>query len=199
MKHLLILTAIVFLSCKEKETEKTIVEIAAEVTEVAAISGKNLPDKIVNNSEGYKDRDETTVQNSSYLKSYLYKGALNGNIKISLYLTAHENPCGGGMDAPSYNAMYKYDNQEKWMLLNVNTDLYRTQFCMVEDWFTGTLFLTKNGYMLNGKWISPDTKKQFYVELEDQLLDNTLEFDKAVIQNLDVILFDDLLFYKNDC
>jgi hypothetical protein len=214
MKYFLIIIAIVILSCKEKYTNK--MDSAIGATEVAQsilnqnhgverasdvkvvmIYEKNLPDQIIEDSKGNKNSGNAVE--SGYLKSYLYKGTLDGKHKISLYLTAHENPCGGGMDAPSFKGMYTYNNQDQWILLHITTDVYRSKFCMVEDWFTGTLFLTKKEDKLTGKWISPNVDKQFNVELENQLLDKKLEFDKEVIKNLDRILFDNLLYRKNDC
>ena len=137
-------------------------------------------------------KSDITVEKKFTLKSNLYKGTLNGNIKIWLYLNEQEHPCGGEMTV--LNAMYKYDNQDKWILLNVTVDKQKKNYCMVEDNFTGALFLEENENYFNGYWISPDTKKQFKVELEKQKPDKT-----STIEQLNEILFDDLLYNKNDC
>jgi hypothetical protein len=130
-------------------------------------------------------------------RTVLYKGTLNGTIGITLYLNEQEHPCGG--NATIINAMYKYDNQEKWILLNVTTDQTKIKYCMVEDRFTGVLLLEESEDSFNGSWISPDSKKQFKVELESVRVKMGSEFDETVIEKLDNILFDELLFNKNDC
>ena len=140
---------------------------------------------------------EETILNTGYINSNLYKGVLNETIKITLYITEHENPCGG--EATFFNAMYKYDNQDKWILLDITTDRQKKNYCMVENNFTGTLFLNKNKNNFNGYWISPDVTKQYKLELEHQLLDTKFAADDTIIEQLDNILFDDLIFNKNDC
>lgn len=135
----------------------------------------------------YKNIDN----NSSLAKGSLYQGTLNGNIKIWLYLHEQGSPCGG--DATVINAMYKYDNQDKWILLSVATDKQKKNYCMVEDNFTGTLFIEKEGKFFKGYWISPDTEKKFKAELEKVSLEG------LTFEELDEILFDDLIYNKNDC
>jgi hypothetical protein len=139
-----------------------------------------------------KTNSETIAEKNKNLKSNLYKGKLNGSIKIWLYLNEQEHPCGGEMTV--LNAMYKYDNQDKWILLNVTVDKQKKKYCLVEDNFTGAMFLEENGNYFNGHWISPDAKKQFKVILERLKLDET-----STIEQLEEILFDDLLYNKNDC
>lgn len=131
-----------------------------------------------------------TKSSSDFIRTTLYKGTLNGNISIQLYLNEQESPCGGNKTI--LNAMYKYENQEKWILLSVTSDL-KKKYCFVEDNFTGVIFLEESGTNLNGKWISPNTKKQFKVILEK------VEANKSTIEKLNDILFDDLLYNKNDC
>ncbi|MCG8183456.1 hypothetical protein [Tenacibaculum piscium] len=121
----------------------------------------------------------------------LYKGTLNGSIKITLYINEQEHPCGGNLTI--LNAMYKYDNQKKWILLNITTDKQNKKYAMVEDNFSGALFLQKQNNSFYGTWISPNTKKQFKVILEKTILDETSS------EKLEAILFDDLLYNKNDC
>jgi hypothetical protein len=190
MKIIFTALIIISLSCEaqtNKLTNKAInnLETAGEAEDAV----RNIDNPDINPENG--------VQSSSYISSTLYKGTLNNNIKISLYIIEQENACGG--DITFFTAMYKYDNQNKWILLEVIPNREKKNFCMVEDFFTGTLFLKKINTNFIGNWISPDTKKQFKVELEDQLLNKQLEFDKAVIETLDEILFDDLLYNKNDC
>ena len=172
MKNILLVLVVIFFSSKDN-------------TSTAADMGV---ERITNTLES---KPEITIDNSLFMKSALYKGALNGTIKIWLYLNEQEHPCGG--DLTILNVMYKYDTQEKWILLNVTTDSQKMKYCMVEDNFSGVLFLEKNDSSLNGKWISPDVTKQFEVVLEKQAI------DKILIEKLDEILFDDLIYSKNDC
>jgi hypothetical protein len=170
MSKLLILIAVLFLNFE---------------TEEKPILSSGLTSKI----------EETTFKfenTTSELPSYtLYKGTLSGETKISLYINEQEHPCGGNLTI--LNAMYKYDHSEKWILLNITTDNQKKNYCMVEDDFTGVLFLEKTGDVLNGNWISPNTKKQYKVELEKVILEETK------IEQLEEILYDDLLYNKNDC
>lgn len=185
MKNLFIIVIILSLSCKDKivSNETKIVEIAANVTE--------SPAKI----EAASAITETIK--SPYIRSTLYKGTLNNSIKISLYMIEQESPCGG--DSTFFTAMYKYNNQDKWILLGVTTNLEKKNFSMVEDGFTGALFLEKTEADFIGFWISPDTKKQFKIVLKNQLLDTKFAKDDTLVNKLDDILFDDLLYNKNDC
>ncbi len=95
--------------------------------------------------------------------------------------------------------MYKYDSQNKWILLDVNRDAAKINFCMVEDGFTGALFLEKNGNTLHGYWVNPRATKQFKVELFKQNLDIEAEAGSESKKRLDEILFDELIYAKNDC
>lgn len=124
-------------------------------------------------------------------QEHLYEGTLNGTIPISLFLVEQEHPCGG--DAKIFYAMYKYDRQEKWLLLSITMDQHYQHFCMVEDPFTGVLILSKNDNELNGIWSSPDHSKQYDVALKKVALEVEMN------AQLQEILFDDLLYNKNDC
>ena len=167
MNNLIILITILFLNFETKE--KSIPNSKLEIT----TENKNL---------------ENT---STLMRNILYKGTLNGKTKISLYLNEQEHPCGGEMTL--LNSMYKYDNHKKWLLLNITTDIKKKNYCMVEDNFTGALFLEKDGDYLKGNWVSPDTKQKYKVELKK------VELNKTEIEQLDEILYDDLLYSKNDC
>jgi len=195
MKNVFIITIIVFLSFKAKETKVTAADVA--IVEIAKIIDANPEEPIKHTFYEETVKPGETNQNSGYINSTLYKGTLNGTIKITLYLTEHENPCGGNVTF--FNAMYKYDNQEKWILLNVNTDRDKKNYCMVEDNFTGALFLEKNENNISGHWISPNSKKQYKIKLENQLLDLKFAKDHTIIEQLDDILFDDLIYNANDC
>ncbi len=144
-----------------------------------------------NSGWGYSSVENSNSDSSEFIRTDLYKGTLNGTIKIWLYLKEQEHPCGGNITI--LDAMYKYDNQEKWLLLNVTTDKEKKRYCLVEDNFTGVLFLKRSGDFLNGNWISPNTQKQFKIKLEK------VKLDKATIEKLDETLFDDLIYNKNDC
>ncbi|WP_020526247.1 hypothetical protein [Flexithrix dorotheae] len=172
MKFLLILFAILSLNIKNTDTP-------ISNSEVGIQKGHS------------KSNFEKTSDNSDFIRTTLYKGTLNETVNISLYINEQDHPCGGNLTI--LNAMYKYDNQEKWILLNVTTDKQKKKYCMIEDNFTGSLFLEEDGNFLNGKWISPNTEKQFKIELKK------VELDNSSVENLDEILFDDLLYNKNDC
>jgi len=135
--------------------------------------------------------DDESDDISKNKETILYRGTLNGNLKIQLYMNVQEHPCGGNLKI--INAMYKYDSQKKWLLLSATTDRKKENYCLVEDEFTGVLFLEKKDNSFNGKWLSPNATKQFRVELEK------VEIDETTVEQLNEILFDDLLYNKNDC
>ncbi len=129
-------------------------------------------------------------QNDPIKKSF-YKGTIDYNINIWFYINEQEHPCGGNKTI--INAMYRYDDQDQWILLNVTSDKQKKNFCFVEDNLSGVLFLEKKDNGFIGNWVSPNAHKQFPLELEKvELYDETSE-------RLDEILFDELIFSKNDC
>lgn len=207
MKNIFIVIVLVFLSCKDKEApmknKAALIEVAENSVEIDNEYSKTTSEEELenNNFETTSNEVKTTSEeinaNSDILRKVLYKGTLNETIKISMYLNEEEHPCGGNLTI--LNAMYKYDNQDKWILLDITTDRQKKNYCMVEDGFSGALFLEENEGDFNGNWISIDTKKQFKVELEDQLLDIKFAKDHTIIEELDEILFDDLIYSKNDC
>lgn len=153
---------------------------------------------VIVKKEDPKSEFNSEINDSAVLKrKIVLKGTINKTIKITMYLNEQEHPCGGS--ATVLNAMYKYDNQDKWMLLDVTTDAKKQKYCMVENNFTGVLFLEENKSHFAGHWLSPDTKKQYNVLLENMSNKSNLGFDKKVIEKLDEILFDDLIYNKNDC
>lgn len=172
MKKLLIVCVILSLGFKNKDASITTSEV------------------MVTTEHPQLDFNKTSAT-SQFIRTTLYRGTLNETVNISLYLNEQEHPCGGNLTILS--AMYKYDDQDKWLLLSVTTDALKKKYCLVEDYFTGVLFLEENGSHFNGTWISPNAKKQFKIELE------TVPADKFFIEKLDEILFDDLLYHKNDC
>ncbi len=180
MKNLLIIIVILFLSCTSEDNSRA--NLGLEFVKKTANSDLNSD----LNSEA-----DSEVDSSELIRTVLYKGTMNESIGISLYLKEQGNPCGGRLTM--INGMYKYDTQEKWLLLEVSTDKQKEKYCLVEDNFTGVLFLEENGATFNGSWISPDTKKQFKVEL------NKTELDNETNSKLDEILFDDLIYNKYDC
>lgn len=186
MKKTLIIILLVIFSCKNKETPTK--------SEAGLISFS----EIIETTKNYNPEiiTETIKINDVELRSDLYKGTLNSNIKISLYLKEQEHDCGG---STFFYAMYKYENQDKWILLNVTTNQKQNNYCMIERNFSGVLFLKETSTTLNGKWISPDTSKQFKVELKSEELDIKFAKDHTAIETLDEILFDDLLYNANDC
>ncbi|MEM5564713.1 hypothetical protein WNY78_06340 [Psychroserpens sp. AS72] len=186
MKNLLIIFVLASLSYTNKETTPK--------KEAVSIFNSEI-EKHIENDNCEISRMEFKM-NTDKLKSALFKGTLNGTTKISLYLKEQESACGG---STFFYSMYKYDKQDKWILLDVTTDRQKKNYCMVEDNFSGALFLEYNDNQFNGFWISPSTKKQFKIILEDQLLDIKFAKDHTIIENLNEILFDDLLYNKNDC
>ncbi|MFK7809425.1 MAG: hypothetical protein AB8F74_16595 [Saprospiraceae bacterium] len=176
MKHLVLLITIAFLPFENKDSTSLNSELSSSVGNISF--GSN-PESIDNNTS------------SEFIRAVLFKGTLNEKLEISLYLKEEGHPCGGNMT--TINAMYKYNHQDKWILLSVSTDKQKENYCMVEDNFTGLLLLEENEGFFNGSWISPDAKKQFKIEL------GKVELNKSTAEQLDEILFDDLLYNKNDC
>lgn len=145
-----------------------------------------------------KQETESNVSNNSILKRrIILKGTINNTLKITMYINEQEHPCGG--NSTVINAMYKYDEQGEWMLLNTTRDVKKQRYCMVEDNFTGVLFLEEHNNLFTGQWISPDTKKQYSIVLKNICNASDLECDETVIEKLDETLFDDLIYSKNDC
>ncbi|OUS02829.1 hypothetical protein A9Q86_01915 [Flavobacteriales bacterium 33_180_T64] len=180
MKRTFLVLILLFLSCKKVEASNTIIGSVVKIeTSDTEVNSKEIKTK------------------TSITKASLYKGTLNGTTKITLYINEQKHPCGGNRTI--INAMYKYDNQKKWILLDVTTDLEKNNYCMVENGLTGVLLLGKHENTFSGNWISSNSKKQFKVELENQLLDIKFAKDHTIIEQLDDILFDELLYAKNDC
>lgn len=197
MKTLFIVLIIILFSCKDNiVSSETQPDVASKIAVVEAAL-----DAIENEEHGLETVDETNPENgtinSSYIRSTLYHGTLNDNVKIKMYLKESKNPCGG--DLTFFTGMYKYENQDQWILLEISTDRQKKNYCMVEDGFSGVLFLEETENSLSGKWVSPDTKKQFKVELNGQLLDTKFAKDDTIVEELDNILFDVLIYEKNDC
>ena len=93
----------------------------------------------------------------------LYKGTINGKIKITLYLS--------GLDAGTYAdaiaGSYKYDSKNNYILLNGYRN-NKGNFSLVElstANFTGIFLgnLIKNKIV--GNWISADQKRNYPVDL----------------------------------
>jgi len=152
----------------------------------------NSKNSTTNSIENFENSStELTTSITQVIRTNLYKGTLNGSTPIRLYINEQEQPCGGFNTI--LNVMYKYDSQDKWILLNVSTDREKKNFCMVEDGFTGVLFLEAIDNKLSGHWVSPNTKKQFKVELQK------VDLDAKTKEHLELILFDELIYGKNDC
>ena len=99
-------------------------------------------------------------------KFYLYKGTVDGNMPVTLFLKAEYNGCTA--DA-FYQGMYQYDKKSTWLQV-YPTQNSKNQFALVEYGFSGVLILQQNGKSFNGTWISPDTKRQLKVELKEVAL-----------------------------
>lgn len=98
-------------------------------------------------------------------KNTLYKGTIDGKIAVTFYIKEEENPCIGGL---MYTSMYKYDKTGNWIQLYITQNQKNeNQFILVEQGFSGTMIMKKEGLSFNGLWISPDTKKQLKVDLKE--------------------------------
>ena len=150
MKKIIVI-AILFLSCKDKNDTiinsqpNIVVELAKE--KVNTLQSSDLETTIENNNSN----PDQSIDDSGVLRTVLYQGTLDETIQIQLYLNEQESSCGGNLSILS--AMYKYDHQDKWILLEVTTDSKKEKYCMVEDNFSGVLFLEENLNNFNGKWI----------------------------------------------
>lgn len=175
MKNTLFLIAIIFLSCDNQNP----INLNPELGPLMAQNEYKL------------DAESSNEVSAEISGATLYKGTLGESTVIRLYMSEQEHPCGGNQTI--IDAMYSYDKQEKWILLSVTTDIQKQNYCMVEDHFTGVLFLVANENTFSGTWISPTTERQLKVELHKTKLDNETK------EKLDETLFDDLLYNKNDC
>jgi hypothetical protein len=93
----------------------------------------------------------------------LFKGTINGSIKVTLYLQGLEE----GVNADPLLGAYKYDHRKDFILLNGyhNND---GNVVLVEQFtvnFSGVFMGTINKKTLKGRWISADQKKTYPFEL----------------------------------
>lgn len=126
--------------------------------------------------------------NAQEIGSEVYTGFMNENIPITLYLQAQANECNGEI---YYVGMYQYDGKSNWLQLNISQN-NKMQFVMVEHKFTGVLLLQKSKNNYTGIWISPDSKKQFKVEL-NQVAVPTKEMESFEDT------FEEVNYENNDC
>lgn len=98
------------------------------------------------------------------VKSYLYKGTIDGNTAVTVYIKAENNPCNADL---LYTSMYRYDKSGKWIQLDATQNKKNeNQFVLVEHGFTGVMILKKDSTTFNGLWISSDANKQLKMELK---------------------------------
>ncbi len=117
----------------------------------------------------------------------LFKGIINNKIPITLYLESKENECTSELD---YQGMYKYDNSKDWIQLEI-TKNKKEQFIFTEYNFTGVLILQKSNIGFQGVWISPDTKKQYKVQLKKvKLKELDKQFYKEIKENVNYLNYD---------
>ena len=95
-----IIIAILFLSCKDK---------------IATVENSELATTIENNSSELNIDNHNNA--SDFIRTDVYRGTINGTTKILFYLQEQEHPCGGNLTI--LDAMYKYENQKNWLLLNI--------------------------------------------------------------------------------
>lgn len=126
-------------------------------------------------------------QNTDF--TYLYKGTIDSKIAITLYLHTTTNTCDG---SNRYDAMYKYDNSNKWIQLNVSNNDSEKNFCLVEQNFSGVMILTKMPKTFSGKWINPNGDKQLKVIINLQILSSKTK--KKLEEK-----FEKLNYENNDC
>lgn len=97
------------------------------------------------------------------VKSFLYKGTIDGETAVTFYMKAAENP---HSDSLLYTSMYRLDKSDEWIPLDTTQNKKnKSEFLLVENGFTGVMILNQEQNMLKGLWISPDCKKQLKTEL----------------------------------
>lgn len=110
----------------------------------------------------------------------LYKGTINGNIKITLYLEGLQK----GINADQIFGSYKYDNEKSYILLNGyrNNDGNISLTELSTPNFTGTFLGTLVENEIVGKWISADLKRNLPFNLTEIVpaKDQLNEFQKAI-------------------
>ena len=112
----------------------------------------------------------------------LYKGTINNNIKITLYLQGLDE----GTNADPIIGIYKYDNKKNYILLNGyrnndgNISLVELSTANFSGTFLGTI--TKN--CIVGKWISANQKKNYSFELKEIVAttEQINNFQKAITE-----------------
>jgi hypothetical protein len=103
--------------------------------------------------------------NAQAVKNTLYKGIIDGKIRVTFYIKTEENPCTADL---LYTSMYRYDKSGSWIQLDITQNKKNeNDFVMVEHGFSGVMILRKDGSNFSGLWISSDSKKQLKVELKE--------------------------------
>lgn len=122
--------------------------------------------------------------------SNLYKGTVDGETPITVYIKTEENPCTADL---MFTSMYRYNKSNNWIQLNITQGKKKeNEFVMVEHGFSGVLILQKNGNTFTGLWISPDTKKQLKVDLKEAAM------TKKEIENFEKTM-EKVNYENNDC
>ncbi len=120
--------------------------------------------------------------------SYLYKGKMDSEMDVTLYMQEYGDPCNG---KPVYHGMYKYDGVSKWLALEISTD-DEGNFIMTERPYTGTMLLKKKLDQYIGTWLKPDGTKRLKVEWRQQYLssEEMEEYKKK---------YEELIYSLDDC
>jgi len=111
-----------------------------------------------------------------------YKGTINNNLKITLYLQGFDE----GTNADPIVGAYKYDSKKDYILLNGyrnndgNISLVELSTANFSGTFLGTL--TKNS--ITGKWVSANQKVRYIFELTEVPATNvqSKNFQKAITE-----------------
>lgn len=110
----------------------------------------------------------------------MFKGTINSTNKVTLYLQDLEQ----GTNADRILGVYKYDNQQQYILLNgyVNN---KGNIVLVEQAspnFSGVFLGTLKAKEMHGKWISADQAKQYPFQLQEIKVTQSQKelFDKAI-------------------
>jgi hypothetical protein len=126
--------------------------------------------------------------NAQLPKTTLYKGFINNKLGITLYIKTDSNTCGAEI---LYTGMYTYNHKKKWIQLDINHN-HKNQFLFSEKKLTGIMLLQKTPKGFTGLWISPDTKKQLKVIV------NQYDVKPTDIEYYDKE-FEKLNYENNDC
>ncbi|RZL39306.1 MAG: hypothetical protein EOP00_27875 [Pedobacter sp.] len=111
----------------------------------------------------------------------MFKGTINNTNKVTLYLQNTDQ----GTHADRILGVYKYDNQQQYILLNGYLN-DKGNIVLVEQAspnFSGVFFGTLKANEIKGKWISADQTKTYPFQLQEIKANASQKelFDKAIV------------------